>query len=121
VARPLRIEVPGLLVHVTARGNERRPIVFDDVDRRAWLTLLRGARERYGWRVLAYCLMGNHYHLLVELTRAELARGLRQLNGVYAQRFNQRHRRWGICFRAATRPCWWSGMVICSRCCAMWC
>src|SRR3972149_1510166 len=78
-----------------ARGNERRSIFRDDADRLAFLDVLARVLDRFGWLCLAYCLMGNHYHLLVETPRPNLARGMRQLNGVYAQRFNRRHNRVG--------------------------
>ena len=95
MARPLRLELPGGIYHVTARGNERRWIFRDDADRLAFLDVLARVLDRFGWLCLAYCLMGNHYHLLVETPRPNLARGMRQLNGVYAQRFNRRHNRVG--------------------------
>jgi REP element-mobilizing transposase RayT len=99
----LRIEASGLVVHVTARGNERRPIVFDDEDRSACVRLLGAVASRYGWSVLAYCLMTNHYHVLVELSRGELVRGVRQLNGVFAQSVNRRHARVGHLFQGRYR------------------
>jgi putative transposase len=98
MARPLRIEFPGALYHVTARGNERRPIVADDHDRAQWVATLAGVVRRFGWRLYAWCLMQNHHHLLVETPAPNLARGMRQLNGVYAQAFNRRHRRDGHLF-----------------------
>ncbi len=64
MARPLRIEYPGALYHVTARGNARADIYLDDGDRRLFLDLLGQAAERYTWLCHAYCLMDNHYHLL---------------------------------------------------------
>jgi putative transposase len=98
VARPLRIEFAGALYHVTARGNERKPIVRDDVDRELWLQRLERVCSRFGWLVYAYCLMDNHFHLLVETPVPNLARGMRELNGVYAQHFNLRHGRSGHLF-----------------------
>ena len=95
MARPLRLEVPNGIYHLTARGNERAAIFRDDADRRQFLELVAHVRERYNWRVLAYCLMGNHYHLLAETPEPNLAQGMRQLNGVYAQSFNRRHDRVG--------------------------
>ena len=65
VSRPPRLEVPGGFFHVVARGNERSLIFLDDVDRERFLELLQGTAERFGWRVLCYCLMGNHYHVLL--------------------------------------------------------
>lgn len=98
MARPLRIEFPGALYHVTARGNERKPIVRDDLDRELWLQGLERVVFRFSWFVYAYCLMGNHFHLLLETPVPNLARGMRELNGVYAQGFNRRHRRFGHVF-----------------------
>jgi putative transposase len=76
MARPLRLEFPGALYHITARGNERKPIVRDDVDRELWLQCLERVFFRFGWVVYAFCLMGNHFHLLVETPVPNLARGI---------------------------------------------
>jgi putative transposase len=99
MARPLRIEFPGATYHVTARGNAREPIFFDDIDRKGMLHLLGETVERYRWLCHAYCLMGNHYHLLVETTEANLSGGMRQLNGIYTQRVNRRTGRVGHLFQ----------------------
>ncbi|MGD0273479.1 MAG: transposase [Gaiellaceae bacterium] len=98
MSRPLRIEYPGALYHVTSRGNERKEIFLDRLDRRRFLDLLSVIVRRFGWRVYAYCLMPNHYHLLLETPRPELVRGMQQLNGIYARRFNRRHVRSGHLF-----------------------
>ncbi len=98
MSRQLRIEYPGALYHVTARGNERKAIFLDDLDRRRFIELLADGVERYSWRLYAYCLMGNHYHLLLETLRPELARGMKWLNSVYVQRFNRRRGRCGHLF-----------------------
>ena len=95
MARSVRLEYPWALYHVTARGNRRDWIYLDDVDRRRFEETLAQAVERFNWVVFAYCLMGNHYHLLVETPDANLGRGMQWLNGVYTQRFNRRHRRVG--------------------------
>lgn len=95
MARPLRIEFPGAYYHLTARGNAREDIYHDDTDRGMFLQLLGEVCERFGWRVYAWCLMSNHYHLVVQTPGANLSRGMRHLNGVYTQRFNRRHRRVG--------------------------
>jgi putative transposase len=95
MARPLRIEVPGALYHVTARGNARQAIFLDDDDRRSFLQRLGHVALARRWRCLAYCLMTNHYHLLVETPRADLSQGMHSLNAAYAQRFNTRHDRVG--------------------------
>ncbi|MFB6358685.1 MAG: transposase [Thiohalorhabdaceae bacterium] len=99
MARPLRIEYPGALYHVTARGDGRDWIYLDEEDRQAFLDLLGEVVGTFNWAVHAYCLMGNHYHLLVETPDANLGRGMRQLNGVYTQRFNRRHGRVGHVFQ----------------------
>ena len=99
MARPLRLEYPGALYHVTARGDRRDWIVLDDGDRRAFVERLGRAVERYNWTLYAYCLMGNHYHLLVGTPDANLSRGMQWLNGVYTQSFNRRHGRVGHVFQ----------------------
>ena len=99
MSRPLRIEFPGALYHVTTRGNARQDIFLDSDDARLFLRLLAEACQRHDWRVYAYCLMTNHYHLVVETRIASLSPGMRRLNGVYTQAFNRRHRRTGHLFQ----------------------
>lgn len=91
MARPLRIEVAGGLYHVTARGDRREDIYADETDRLHWLSIFGDVCDRFNWRCHGYCLMTNHYHLVVETPEANLSRGMRQLNGVYTQTFNRRH------------------------------
>jgi REP element-mobilizing transposase RayT len=95
MARPLRLQFPGGIYHVTARGNDRQAIFADDADCSRFLIVLASVVERYRVRCHAYCLMGNHYHLLLETPDANLSAAMRQLNGVYTQRFNRRHERCG--------------------------
>jgi putative transposase len=95
MARPLRLEFPGALYHVTARGNGRQAIFLDDVDRERLLAVLASTVARYHVLCHAYCLMDNHYHLLLETPEGNLSRAMRQINGVYAQGFGRRHRRPG--------------------------
>ena len=95
MARPLRIEFSGALYHVMARGNAREAIYLDDGDRQAFLDSLVRACDRFDWALWAYCLMDNHYQLLVETRRPTLSRGMCEVNGVYTQGFNRRHRRGG--------------------------
>ena len=95
MARPIRIEFPGGLYHVTARGNGRQTIFADDTDRERFLLVLTSVVSRYHVLCHAYCLMDNHYHLLLETPKANLSRAMRQLNGVYSQAFNRRHQRPG--------------------------
>jgi putative transposase len=99
MARPLRIEYDGALYHVTSRGNERRAIFRDDTDRELFLNTLAEVVERFHWICHAYCLMDNHYHLVIETPDGNLSKGMRQLNGVYTQAFNRRHRRVGHLFQ----------------------
>lgn len=95
MARPLRIEYPGAFYHVTVRGNARQDIFEDDEDRRRFLGLLGHVVARFHLRLHAYCLMDNHFHLVVETPEANLSKAMRQLNGVYTQAFNRRHGRVG--------------------------
>jgi REP element-mobilizing transposase RayT len=96
MSRPLRLEFPGAILHITSRGNGRRDIVEDDDDRRMFLELLGEAAERFEWIVYQYTLMTNHYHTVLRLTIPEsLSRGMQLLNGQYAQKFNRRHHRSG--------------------------
>lgn len=99
MTRPLRLEFPGALYHVTSRGDGREDIFRGDGDRQVFLALLGDICERFNWRAHAYCLMTNHYHLLMETPDANLSKGMRQLNGVYTQRFNTRHGRCGHVFQ----------------------
>lgn len=91
MTRPLRIQRAGALYHVTSRGDRKALIYLDDTDRAVWLQTLGEVCARFGFTVHAFCQMGNHYHLLLETSEANLAQGIRQLNGVYAQYFNRRH------------------------------
>jgi REP element-mobilizing transposase RayT len=99
MARPLRIEFTGALYHVTSRGDGREDIYLDTKDRELWLGVLEQVWKRFNWIIHAYCLMDNHYHLLAETPDGNLAKGMRQLNGVYTQRFNQTHNRIGHVFQ----------------------
>lgn len=99
MARPLRIEYPGAVYHVTARGNGRQRIYSDSRDFSDFLDLMGKLTERYNWLCHAYCLMSNHYHLLLETPDANLAQGMRQLNGIYTQVFNRRYHKVGHLFQ----------------------
>ncbi|HEY3169837.1 MAG TPA: transposase [Thermoanaerobaculia bacterium] len=98
MSRPLRLEFPGALYHVTSRGHERGPIFRDSVDRRHFLNVLASIIPDQAWLLHSYCLMGNHYHLLVETGRPTLSRGMHSLNARYSQHFNRRHGRAGHVF-----------------------
>jgi putative transposase len=100
MARMLRRDLPDGIYHVTARGVAHASIFRDDRDRAGFLGILAEVVDRYAWRCHAFCLMGTHYHLVVETTRAQLSAGLQRLNGTYAQRFNRRHGRSGHLFGA---------------------
>lgn len=99
MSRPLRIELPGGVYHITSRGNAKQEIFEDDKDREQFLSLISHVVDRYGWLCHAYCLMNNHYHLLIETLLPTLSRGMRQLNGLYTQRYNERHQRVGHLFQ----------------------
>lgn len=103
MARTTRIQAPGLWHHVTNRGVASSDLFADDDDRRGFLELLEDAAARWGLRTHAFCLMDNHFHLLVEDTQGDLARGMRHVLGVYTQRFNRRHGRDGALFRGRFR------------------
>ena len=89
------MEYEGAVYHVTSRGNAREDIFLDNRDRSRFLEMLGDVVARYGWICHAYCLMTNHYHLLIETPEANLSRGMHLLNGVYTQWFNRRHKRVG--------------------------
>ena len=91
MARPLRIAFEGALYHVTSRGDRQENVYETDDDRNKYLSILCDVCNRFNWEVHAYCLMSNHYHLLIETHEANLSKGMRQLNGVYSQAFNRNH------------------------------
>src|SRR5918992_6371844 len=96
--RVRRTDLPDGLFHISARGVDGCAIYCDDVDRVVFLRILAATVERYRWRVLAFCLMDNHYHVVVETTRKRLSAGVQLLSGRHAQRFNRRHGRMGHLF-----------------------
>jgi putative transposase len=99
MARPLRLEFAGALYHVTSRGDRREDIYDNNNDKTQFLSLLSCVCQTYNWVCHAYCLMTNHYHLLIETPDGNLSKGMRQLNGVYTQRFNRSHGRVGRVFQ----------------------
>ena len=99
MTRPLRLEFAGALYHLTSRGDRQEPIFLDDGDRRRFLDLLGKEIQQQGWLCYAYCLMDNHYHLLIETPQPNLVRGMRRLNGVYTQGFNRRRKKSGHVFQ----------------------
>lgn len=99
MSRPLRIEFPGAVYHVTSRGDRREPIFEDDTDRAGLLTVLGQGLQRFDACALAYCLMGNHYHFVLHTRQANLSQLMRHVNGVYTQAFNRRHGKVGHLFQ----------------------
>ncbi len=99
MARALRIEYPGANYHITSRGNERKSIYRNKGDRRSFLLYLKSAYLRYGAVIHAYCLMDNHYHILLETPRGNLSQIMRHINGAYTTRFNVKHKRKGHLFQ----------------------
>ncbi|MBE0636155.1 transposase [Candidatus Bipolaricaulota bacterium] len=99
MARPLRLEFDGAIYHITSRGNALDAIFFSDRDRDKFLEILEKIVERFGWICHAYCLMTNHYHLLIETPDANLSQGMRQLNGIYTQWINREYGRTGHVFQ----------------------
>lgn len=99
MARPLRLEFASALYHITSRGDRREYIFENDNDRQAFLKILGDVCHSHNWICHAYCLMTNHYHLLIETPDGNLSKGMRQLNGIYTQAFNQQHQRVGHFFQ----------------------
>lgn len=97
--RPLRVQFSGATYHVMCRGNRQNPVFLDSTDCEVFLKTLGDVCKRCGWRVHAYALMGNHYHLLIETPEPNLVDGMRWFQGVYTQRFNGRHKVWGHLFQ----------------------
>jgi putative transposase len=95
----MREEVAGGVFHVFARGNDKRDLYRDDLDRSTYLRMLRGTVRQCRWRLLAYCLMNNHVHLLTVTREANLGRGMQRMHGLYAQAFNERHGHSGHLFQ----------------------
>lgn len=99
MSRPLRIEFPGAVYHITARGNEKKAIFRNNQDKKSYLELLALVVKRFHWLCHGYCLLGNHYHLLIETLESNLSRGMKQLNGIYTQKFNNKYKRVGHLFQ----------------------
>lgn len=99
MSRPLRIEYPGAFYHVTFRGNERKMVFQSTRDREKYLSYLESAHHRYGAIIHVYCLMGNHYHLLLETPRGNLSKVLHHINGAYTTYFNIKRGRSGHLFQ----------------------
>ena len=99
MARPLRIEYPGAVYHVTTRGNARADIFLSDADRQKFLDVLSDTIDKYAWLCHSFCLLDNHYHAIIETPDPNLSLGMRQLNGSYTQAFNRVHNRVGHVFQ----------------------
>ena len=91
MSRKPRLEFPGAIYHINHRGNHQQHIYRDDDDRKLFLKLLKTTIQRMNWTCHAYCFMGNHYHLLIEIPEGILSRGMAWLNGVYTQKFNKKY------------------------------
>lgn len=107
MARPLRTEAAGAYYHVGARGNDKTEVFSSDEDRRKFVALLEDIVDRTGWRIYAYCLMSNHYHLALSTPVPNLSAGMGRLNQMYVQWFNRRHERTGHLFERR----YWSTLV----------
>jgi REP element-mobilizing transposase RayT len=99
MGRPLRIEYPGALYHITSRGNEKKKIFLDDADRLTFLEILKDYHDRYGILIHSYVLMDNPYHLILEAPRSNLLKVMHGINGRYTGYFNRRYKRFGHLFQ----------------------
>ncbi|HEX5344870.1 MAG TPA: transposase [Duganella sp.] len=99
MSRPLRLQFPGALYHVTSRGDRKAAIYLDNSDRLVWLSILQEVCFRYNFVVHAYCLMNNHYHIVLETPEGNLTQGMQQLNGLFSQYFNRHHNLSGHVFQ----------------------
>jgi len=104
MSRKLRIEYPGAIYHIVSRGNRGGRIFQDDQDRQVFLEAMTRVGERTGWQVHAYCLMPDHFHLVVETPRGNLAAGMKWLLGTYTGQFNRRHQQCGHLFGGRYQP-----------------
>ena len=98
MGRKLRVQYPGAIYHVMNRGDRREPIFDDDLDRQRFLQTLGEACEKTDWKVHAWCLMGNHFHLVIETPQPNLVVGMKWFLGTYTSRFNRRHKLFGHLF-----------------------
>ena len=98
MVRKLRVEYPGAIYHVMNRGDHREAIYRDDTDRQRFLETVAEGCVKTGWHIHAFCLMGNHFHLMVETPQGNLVAGMKWFLGVYTSRFNRRHQLFGHLF-----------------------
>src|SRR6266404_667435 len=108
MARKLRIQYAGAIYHVMNRGDRSDPIFEGDQDRHRLLEALGQACEKTGWQVHAYCLMSNHFHLVIETPQPNLVAGMKWLLGTYTSRYNRRHKEFGHLFSGRYIRRWWS-------------
>ena len=112
MARPLRIEYPGAFYHVMNRGLEYRKIYREKKDSEKFLHIFLKAKHKYAVKLHAYCLMPNHYHLLVETPEGRLNQAMRHLDGVYTQYFNRQNKRVGPLLQGGTKLSSWMRTVM---------
>ena len=112
MGRPLRIEYPGSLYHITSRGNEKKDIFLDNNDRIKFLDILEDYHDRHGILIHSYVLMDNHYHLILETPKGNLLKVMHGINSGYTGYFNRRHGRVAMCFREGIRGYSWIRMLI---------
>jgi putative transposase len=118
MARKLRVEYPGAVYHVMNRGDRREPIFQDDADRQRFWETLGEVCAKTGWQIHAFCLMGNHFHLVLETPQPNLVAGMKWFLGTYTSRFNRRHRAFLATSSAdAINPSSWTAAAtaICGR------
>ena len=113
MTRPLRLEFPNALYHVTSRGDRREYIFEDDEDRVKFLIILEEVVADDNWLCHGYCLMDNHYHLIIETLDGNLSKGMRQLNGVYTRRRIVGMGVTAIFFKDVSRRSWWITIAMC--------
>jgi REP element-mobilizing transposase RayT len=120
MSRPLRIIFPGAIYHLTSRGNAQAVIYADDTDRRAFLDLLTQIVQRHHWLCHTYCLMDNHYHLLIETPEGDLSQGPGSSMESIRSRPTGVKVGWGMCCKGGTKPFWLKRTVTCWRYAATW-
>ena len=98
MARKLRVQYPGAIYHVMNRGDRREAIFEDDHDRQRFMETLNDACQKAAWQIHAFCLMPNHFHLVVETPQPNLTAGMKWFLGTYTVRFNRRHKEFGHLF-----------------------
>ena len=108
MARALRIEYEGAVYHVTNRGNGQEMIYREEADWKAFLGIMSDVVSEFGWRIYTYCLMGNHYHLLLETPQPNLSQGMKELDQQYTRQYNWKYEHSGHVFQGR----YWSGLVL---------